>query len=608
MCMHIYSPTLPDHMFHILCIHDIHHNSPLSTLVRDRFGFIITICYTSVSTEFIFFHWEYLYCFFPSETRVYQRMSYAGITRGTARTRSEQLPQRSFYYQRNEPLPQRHIYHQRNNYTNQYTNFNRNQGFYQGKHRGEVDPSGKQLFLYMRDYANNFYSLLLMRMDLEMSTNSPKRGREFLRIMRSLNQSQVIIKDRSPLSEHQRKLESLAMDLCLENTKLMEKEYEVRSNEILQSIHSLLRNKINSIPLAEKVFNYVKPNMQKRRFFEKIQSNIIAELNKILSDINMRYQSFHQSTQHQATSSIRLDQPLNRITKKDANTEMIVVENEDNEGWITVKIRQKQSKNLVRPTASMETDQGQTSTEKRKRKGPSESEIVSSDDENRVIKRIVKGIEQTPKPLTSINVDMDSISSELQLGQSSISNLPQTSLVTNCVKTVSESVTKYKSFAPSRIASPKFATPPESPYTGRLSENMHKDILENMKMRMNNSCQLSQPDTCVFTLHSKLDCLIPPTHAALEVTPQILTHREVINQIPRAFSNFILEVFITPDNYNTFKDQFRNFSLLADHLDLPYMFTVPEENADELHELINHTNMQEWIRPFPRDPSLPSQT
>jgi hypothetical protein len=62
MCMHIYSPTLPDHMFHILCIHDIHHNSPLSTLVRDRFGFIITICYTSVSTEFIFFHWEYLYC------------------------------------------------------------------------------------------------------------------------------------------------------------------------------------------------------------------------------------------------------------------------------------------------------------------------------------------------------------------------------------------------------------------------------------------------------------------------------------------------------------------------------------------------------------------
>jgi hypothetical protein len=103
--------------------------------------------------------------------------------------------------------------------------FNRNQGFYQGKHRGEVDPSGKQLFLYMRDYANNFYSLLLMRMDLEMSTNSPKRGREFLRIMRSLNQSQVIIKDRSPLSEHQRKLESLAMDF-------VSRKYEINGKGI----------------------------------------------------------------------------------------------------------------------------------------------------------------------------------------------------------------------------------------------------------------------------------------------------------------------------------------------------------------------------------------
>jgi hypothetical protein len=74
---------------------------------------------------------------------------------------------------------------------------------YRREHQESLD--GK-LFRAIKEYANNLYSLFLMEMDVKLSVNSPKRGREYYRIWNSLSNTQVVIRNYEEVKIQKRKL------------------------------------------------------------------------------------------------------------------------------------------------------------------------------------------------------------------------------------------------------------------------------------------------------------------------------------------------------------------------------------------------------------------
>lgn len=489
----------------------------------------------------------------------------------------------------------------RSNYLNSPANYsNHRQG-----------SPGSQLFYSIKDYANNLYSLHLMEFD--MAENVPKRRREFQTLYNVLSFAQTNVKPTDGINLQRTNVENAISHLIQENIKLSLEQYKAKLAEILTNINRLLKLKIKYLPSATTVINYVKPNMSKRRFCDKIMPKVVAAVEELITSLSQNFQS-SLATGMEINDNWRSKNitscpkyPLT-VTVNNTGNRVISVhstpvacdsltENKLNDCWTVVEQRKIKSNDV---------DMSHKSSDTRKRKCRNDTllnRIVSSDDEIMSKKKpilLVDSVAITKKSVPSedseipINVDLDATSADV--------GLDPTNEISHCVvHTMTEAYTQYKSYAPVDQKLPILASPPDTSSKLILNTDLSTDNKLSFILQCTETNLNSNPDYSLISFYNNEAISLPKSHLSIKFTPNVLKD-EMQNIIPDE-NRFVFELILDENSYSKFHPHLNDFAEWAKGRNAPYIFTVPMIFADDLQQGAVVTLLHEIERPFRKEAS-----
>jgi hypothetical protein len=466
---------------------------------------------------------------------------------------------------------------------------------------------GSQLFYCFKDYANNMYSLHLMEMDL--TEDVPKRRREFSTVYNSLSFTQTNVKQTELINIQRANVENAIKNLIRENIKLSLEEYKEKSAEILINIQRLLKLKIKYLPSAAKIMNYVKPNMSKRRFCEKILPTVVTDIEKLLTSLSQNFQSAVATDMetndyicptNPSCSNYPLTITVNNVGNRvitfnststalattSDTTASVSLQNENSEGWTLVE-RKKVISNDVNMIHKVPDNR------KRKSKNDPIMDTIISSDEEIISKKkpiLSKGPSHSSKSVipseeTDIpaNTDLDVTPAHVDLD---ISPKYDHSVVN----------TQYKSYAPINQKLPTFTNPPDSANKLLLNSNLSTNNELNLILLCTETNINSNSQYSLVSLYNNENISLPKCHLAIQITPDVLK-MEGQDIIPTD-NKFVFEIVLDENSYSKFHPHLNDFAEWAKRRNAPFIFTIPVVYADDLQQGVFGTLIHEIERPF----------
>jgi hypothetical protein len=402
-----------------------------------------------------------------------------------------------------------------------------------------------------------------MQMDLNVAEKTPKQLKEVFRVKNSLNVIQVSVKLNDSIRKQRKNVDMAVTQVTIENTKLAVLYYEAKAAEISNDIQKLLNAKLKFIPSSDKIMNYVKPNMRKRRFSEQILPKVTTQMKVLIDSLRSQYQRIqtnltNQLVDHPTTANVRenlapdtLEMNIN-VARQPEIPNMDV---EDN--WTLVECRKR--KNVRNPSITP----------------------TASDDEH-----------------TNITKDNDP--------QPPKHNYKFKRL-TNKVRTASEAFITYKTYAPQSLVLPIMSNPPDSPRLTVISEQlttMGKQHLENICAETE---QNSEPNYSLITFHNGSHENFPKTHICTKISPTILSNNSLLDTIPKEV-NFVYELLLMDNGFINYKSYLPNFVAWVNNRRGSLIFSIEEKYFPELNSLFPNLVLHEISRPFQENPCASSIT
>jgi hypothetical protein len=461
--------------------------------------------------------------------------------------------------------------------------------------RNQFSP-GTQLFHALKDYANVLYSLLLMKMDYQMAESSPKRRKDYYLILNSLSHVQTNVKPTDEIRLQMKNVETAITKLTQENLKLSVEQYKAKSLEILQEINSLSKLKIKYLPLANKIMNYVKPNMQKRRFSSEIIPQVSSEIEKLVTELS-------QFVPHQSTLIHKMETSTASQEKQQRNVDVL-------KSNFTIVVSGEGCRNVISGPPALATDKllsqdapemEMCNTETRKRKKESRPKDACKNEKPLKMhlreKILIKSVSNpsiftpTPSPInTPQEVDLDDTPC-LQKTTFQVTD------INNCVKTAQEAYTTYRTYSPISQTLPELSNPPDTARLAILSEHISPTMKQNVHDVCSDIQTNSFPKGSLLTFHSRGHKNFPKTHVALKVTPTALSSNDILDVIP-ANSNFVFEILLFDHTFRDYKNHLCDFVTWATLREADLLFTIPEMYFIELQTMLPTLNLIETARPF----------
>jgi hypothetical protein len=465
-------------------------------------------------------------------------------------------PQTSFY------PPQQQISHWH------YSNSNRQGKPIPNKPNNTI---GSQLFFGIKNYANNLYSSKLMKYDLDLNLNSFNKTKEYRRILDSLNCTQVQLRQPGSTKQQWTKVERLAQQLCVENTRLSLLEYDEKRMEILADINKCLKQKMRYIPSSEKVLNYVLPNMRKRRLFDQIFPHIKSDMKQLIGDL-CKINGFKDTPEkgmHLPISDSNI--VMNNVPPSTSHQQGKTIRKSYHS---SISSLAAVPLHIGRNTVQCPMDVANDMMNPKKRLRDVDSDITYS-------------------PCSSMVDITQTIDGDI------VNDQPRASIKRpNIVKTVDEAFTKMKTYIPGDHLLPSFSKSPETPDIGILNEHNTHDMDKNLKDTLIQNSSLSGPHHSLVTLHGEnTDMPHLITHVAVKITPETLGNERLLNKLPLE-TNILYEIYFTNETYLKFRDHLQDFIKNANAVNFPFIFTVPEANSNDLLQLLASTNLLEITHPF----------
>lgn len=423
---------------------------------------------------------------------------------------------------------------------------------------------GSRLFFCIKSYANNLYSSGLMQLDLETATSAPNRRSEYFRIFSALNKTQVNSNITTGISEQRKKVQEAVIKLTQENMALAVEEYKSISDSLMNEILRLVAGKIKYIPQCNKVMNYVRPQMLKRRLSEKLIPIVTTAINDLIVDLNNRHSQINSPNDHMEV--------LSTVTE------------------LAPKI-------TANPSIEVEMDKSLHENRKRKNLNSFQRSHLEEEDALHVKKRTVASSSRFRRASSIPNI---SSSTESLVISSNID--VSTPIQNTVVHTVAEAYTCYKSFAPASQVLPLFSNAPDTPTMAAISHNLSSSAEEKLITMCKNSSKSSQDHYSLVTFHNKGTATFPKTHLTIHVSPiHFITNRQDI--IPND-CKFVYEVLLFDSSVKDFKDSLRSFVTWAQSREAQYFFTVPVALCGELLQCLPSLSLVETQRPFQEEASF----
>jgi hypothetical protein len=422
----------------------------------------------------------------------------------------------------------------------------------------------RQLFMKLRDFGNNLYSICLMDRDLNINNPTPHVQKEIKRIISHLTNPQIKPKQFLNQTEHERNLNKLANDLIVANIKRSHHMYTCYKEELIKDIEQLLSMDIQCIPLAQKVFNYIKPGLQTRRLSKEVIKQVETELVKYISSLKITKKT-NTLLNKGITPNIQ-DLPTLNTPRQDNSTSPVIltptrIDNAFKEATT--------SHDSILHTNTMEVESIKAN---KKRKPERPVEISSSDDETTT--RVI--------PLSNIH------DTNIQIKTPAKKVCPQEKTI---VKTVEESYINFATLIPSGKYLPKCKPPPQNPESFTLNRSDCSHI--------NKSCQSLTHDTTMtsmITLTFDDQMETPQSHMVIKITKNSFK-QDLINSLPQD-RHLLYELFMTYKRYQDYIYPIKAFMNWCADKKHSFIITVPENHRVKVKALIDDPILDDINRPF----------
>jgi hypothetical protein len=106
------------------------------------------------------------------------------------------------------------------------------------------------------------------------------------------------LKKTPKIVELQHNIKQLAMQISKENLLLSIETYQEKAYNLMEEINNINTAKFKHLPKAEKLLNYVKPNLSTRRLFEDIYPSVCNEIRQIIQKLSIKSVQLEQSENH----------------------------------------------------------------------------------------------------------------------------------------------------------------------------------------------------------------------------------------------------------------------------------------------------------------------
>jgi hypothetical protein len=471
---------------------------------------------------------------------------------------SSYTPYSSFPRYVNPSKYQRNIYPPHGNQTrpNQY-----------GNRTSRKISIGKQIFLALRDYGNNYYSILLAKRDLDFHRSSPHYEKEVQRVLDSLTKPQIRITDMAILEPIQKRLRETAQELVRINMEASLSSYLQRSKEIKLNLTNLLTSEVKHVPSGKNVFRYIRPQLSTRRFSEIILPSLEKNLIDIVDLLKIQIQ--HNCT---GSSTNTDDNTINMETSTNVST-IIINEQLEQQQQPNFNVEVSNTQSIVLQEDISMVVQNEFSR-KRKQDGP--IDVNLSEDE--ITDEITNNEAGSSKPSSSSN--------------SMVKSKRVTIDETNIVKNIDELYSEYETFIPGDCTTPSFSHPPESPQIVRLPTGNTEELIHACRdVDMSSMGKYS-----LITLYTEDGHQLPPSHLAIKINKEDFINKRLEN-IPTNH-HFFYELLLIGKSGRDYVDFYKYFAEWAKTRAAGFYITVAMQHRDKVRAKLYDWELLEIRRPF----------
>jgi hypothetical protein len=441
-------------------------------------------------------------------------------------------------------------------------------------------PPGQRLFKALSNYANTLYSLKLAEIDIQLAMKSPKRAREYYRILESLNQPQVKLLDGQHLhdiNESWKKVEKAALQLTIENTKMAEIMYKLKLEELLKEIDSLLKLQIKYIPSCEKILKYTRPNMMKQRFYDVIALKIKTEMNFLINVVRDKFAISHSVTPPHPPECKSLDNDAAmELTFIDDHASTSRDTEQPKERVFKRPIQRKNQSAKKRILVDLDADSGSSTVDE---ESISKRPLVRTNSVSSVSSYNTDRGEVLETARTSPAVSFENIST--------ISESKHMKAVT-----IEESLTEYISFSISNDSLPTISSPPDLPQKATIENS-------SAQLNLNHICydlsRLSTVHYTIITIHGEGLITTPRTHLLIEIPPDNLDY-SLLNCITSG--KHIIEIFLPLSTVQQYEHHLMPLVAWTKSRRMPCVITIPSSFEQNMKDRLASESLFKVSRPF----------
>jgi hypothetical protein len=466
----------------------------------------------------------------------------------------------------------------RSNEQTHYSNIFRGQNSWRQPMRPISSSPGSKLFTLLRAYGNTLYSYYLMEFDVNLSANSPKRSREYFRILGALNQSQIKLLTPNLVKQQTEIVETSAMKLSIENIKLQQLEYHLKLDELKNEIQAVMSTKIKYVPSADQVIKYIIPNMLKRRLHTNIIPKFKQEMQTMTQSLHDQLHVEEERPIHKQVDSQRVTELPPAVRSDPSSSNIINFKSPMNIEMTSIKQPMK------RKNDSVDLDRSSSST-------------LHEDSHNKRKALVRSSSHSSIKSHSSYNTDVGDIWTARTSPSTSNSNLlAQPNQQHLQVQTIHESFTNYTTFSINKETTPTVSNPPDTSTKITVKEDMEFPEKEFLINQSNNVARQSLPHHGLITLVSRIQTIKPPpTHLVIE-----FPHVVPISQLQSISSeNIIFEILMIDHDFLIYKKHLSDILEWCKSQLSPTIITLPSHWESQLRDHLRNDILYKIQRPFP---------
>lgn len=430
----------------------------------------------------------------------------------------------------------------------------------------ELSP-GAKLFYKLKDYANNQYSLNLAHLD---STNTRHNQKETENVIGALFTTQISVTKTLLIKQQETIIKQMAKDITNANSTLNFLIYQENRDSLLREIGELMKLRLKYIPKAEKVINYVSPNMSKRRLFKQVFPNVVNDMKSLISELNTKL------TCADVQNAVPI---LENIPTQEIMETVSVPVQELSHTTAIAPLTQRTDQTSTGNVRKRKTEVDFTITKKRGFSRTTSLPSIQSEDSSTVSTPPMNSPMQSTSRVT---VDIDS---EPVCGN-------------NTVQTVTETHIHFKTYQPISQVVPKLSTPGDTTNCLALKPD-NVEACKRLIIDCKNTQINSTPDYSLLTLHGKENVNLPPSHISLQVTPSMIRGRKQ-QIIPKDFL-FVYELLLSDVNFHNFLQTIPDFISWCKVRNVSYLITIPAQYDQQFKEHIIDIQLCEIARPFRKE-------